>query len=202
MHTSLLEAMLCKLDFQGARYTMKGEIPVQEGNNHPTNSPMGVFDASDGKINLAASTNKMFRAFCEVMAADDLLADERFRHARGRIEHRGELMARMNAITARRPTAELVEKLNAVGCPCGPIYDIGQAFEDEQARFLAMQRPVQHPALGEFNLVRSPINLSAFAPPAAFDRPGPELGEHNHEVLREFGLTDQEIKALADAGAI
>jgi len=55
VHTSLLESMLCKLDFQGARYTMKGEVPAQEGNNHPTNSPMGVFDASDGQVNLAAN---------------------------------------------------------------------------------------------------------------------------------------------------
>ncbi|MCH2325367.1 MAG: CoA transferase, partial [Pseudomonadales bacterium] len=42
VHTSLLEAMLCKLDFQAARYTMNGEVAEQEGNNHPTLSPMGV----------------------------------------------------------------------------------------------------------------------------------------------------------------
>ena len=62
VHTSLLEAMLSKLDFQGARYTMDGEVPGQEGNNHPTNSPMGLFETADGMVNLAASTNKMFRA--------------------------------------------------------------------------------------------------------------------------------------------
>jgi crotonobetainyl-CoA:carnitine CoA-transferase CaiB-like acyl-CoA transferase len=62
VHTSLLEAMLCKLDFQGARYTMNGEIPGQEGNNHPYVSPMGVFNTADGKVNLAASSNKMFKA--------------------------------------------------------------------------------------------------------------------------------------------
>ncbi|HKI73014.1 MAG TPA: CoA transferase, partial [Pseudomonadales bacterium] len=37
VHTSLLESMLSKLDFQGARYTMNGEIPEQQGNFHPTN---------------------------------------------------------------------------------------------------------------------------------------------------------------------
>ena len=52
VHTSLLESMLCKLDFQAARYTMSGEVPSQAGNNHPTLSPMGVFDSADGRVNL------------------------------------------------------------------------------------------------------------------------------------------------------
>ena len=67
--------MLCKLDFQAARYTMTGEVPSQEGNNHPTLSPMGVFDSADGHVNLAASTDKMFRVFCEIMQADELAAN-------------------------------------------------------------------------------------------------------------------------------
>ena len=65
VHTSLLESMLSKMDFQAARYTMSGEVAGQEGNNHPTLSPMGMFDTSDGLVNLAASTNKMFQAFCK-----------------------------------------------------------------------------------------------------------------------------------------
>ena len=42
VHTSLLEAMLSKLDFQGARYTMDAEVPAQQGNFHPTNAPHGI----------------------------------------------------------------------------------------------------------------------------------------------------------------
>ena len=42
---------------------MAGEALGQEGNNHPTNSPMGVFHTLDGIFNLAVSTNKMFGAF-------------------------------------------------------------------------------------------------------------------------------------------
>ena len=48
VHTSLLESMLCKLDFQAARFTMDGEVPAQQGNDHPTQVPMGTFAAADG----------------------------------------------------------------------------------------------------------------------------------------------------------
>lgn len=202
VHTSLLESMLCKLDFQGSRYTMRREIPTQEGNNHPTNSPMGVFDTLDGKVNLAASTNKMFKAFCEKMNVTEMVNDDRFKNPKGRVQHRHQLWSEMNAITSKIPTKELVEKMNDAGCPCGPIYNIGEAFEDEQVKFLKMERPVTHESLGDFNLVRSPINMSAFDSPDSFDRAGPELGEHNDEVLLELGLTTDEITGLRDKNAI
>ncbi|GIS18348.1 MAG: hypothetical protein CM15mP120_02640 [Pseudomonadota bacterium] len=44
--------MLCKLDFQAARFTMDGEVPAQQGNDHPTQVPMGTFAAADGHINI------------------------------------------------------------------------------------------------------------------------------------------------------
>ena len=104
----------------------------------------------------------------------------------------------MNEITRTQTTADLVAVMNQAGCPCGPILNVAEAFEDEQAKFLEMQRPVSHPTLGTFNLVRSPINLSAFPRPAAFDRAGPDAGQHNEEVLLELGLTQDEIFALRE----
>ena len=181
---------------------MQREIPEQEGNNHPTNSPMGVFDTLDGQVNLAASTNKMFTAFCEQMGVPELAADERFQTSKARVKHRHELWQIMNDLTGRQTTADLVIAMNEAGCPCGPIYNIGEAFEDEQAQHLRMERPVTHETLGTFNLVRSPINLGAVEPGDAFVRPGPEAGEHNDEVLAEFGLSASDIASLRDRNII
>src|SRR5205814_8477896 len=82
VHTSLLEAMLNKLDFQGARYTMSGEVPGQEGNHHPTAVPMGTFPSRDGLVNVAASSGRMWADFCRALGADDLLADPDYADAR------------------------------------------------------------------------------------------------------------------------
>jgi crotonobetainyl-CoA:carnitine CoA-transferase CaiB-like acyl-CoA transferase len=202
VHTSLLEAMLNKLDFQGARYTMNGEVPGQEGNNHPTNSPMGVFNTADGMVNLAASTNKMFRAFTKAVDQAELAEDERFRSPKDRIRNRYELWSVINGITSQLSTQALVNLANEAGCPCGPIYNIGEAFEDPHAQSLQMVKPALHDRLGPVNLVRSPINLSAFDTTGSFDRAGPEIGQHTEEVLIEMGFSNEEISALREAGAI
>ncbi|MFP6792584.1 MAG: CaiB/BaiF CoA-transferase family protein [Pseudomonadales bacterium] len=202
VHTSLLESMLSKLDFQGARYTMAGEVPGQEGNNHPTNSPMGVFHTLDGMVNLAASTNKMFGAFTAAVGQPGLAENEKFRNTRGRIANRHELWQLINGITTGMMTAELVELANNAGCPCGPIYDIAEAFEDEHVRSLKMRRTTRREEIGEFDLVRSPINMSTFPISDHFERPGPVLGEHTDEVLIEMGFNSEDINRLRQAGAI
>ncbi len=196
VHTSLLESMLCKLDFQAARYTMTGEVPSQTGNNHPTLSPMGVFDSADGRVNLAASTDKMFRAFCEIMQADELAANADYETVAGRLTHREALWHQVNLLTRQHATRDLVELLNSVGIPCGPINTIEQAFEDEQVKFLALTKQASHAKLGKIDLIRSPINLSRYSHGAKFDRAGPELGEHSMEILKQLDYSDERIEAL------
>jgi crotonobetainyl-CoA:carnitine CoA-transferase CaiB-like acyl-CoA transferase len=202
VHTSLLESMLSKLDFQGARYTMSGEVPGQQGNFHPMAVPMGVFEARDGLVNLAASTQKMWTQLCKVLEAQALFDDGEYADVRSRAKHKDRLNAELNAVTKRFTVQELVERLNAVGVPCGPINDIGQAFEDAQTRHLKMTTPAPHPDLGDLNLVRSPINLSAFPHAERFHHAAPDAGQHTQELLREFGYGDEAIAQLTRQGAI
>jgi crotonobetainyl-CoA:carnitine CoA-transferase CaiB-like acyl-CoA transferase len=202
VHTSLLEAMLNKLDFQGARYTVDGQVPGQEGNSHPTLVPMGTFDARDGKVNICGPGALMWGKLCEVLDAQHLAADPRYQDLPGRLAHRRELEAQIGELTRRHAVADLVERLNKAGVPCGPVYDIGQAFEDAQARHLRMTRPAPHATLGDLQLLRSPINLSAFPHPESFDRAAPDAGEDTDAVLRDLGYSDDTVAAMRRDGAV
>ena len=199
VHTSLLEAMLCKLDFQAARHTMLGEVPGQEGNDHPYLTPMGAFRAKDGLVNIAAPGQRLWERLCEALGAQDLLERPEYRTAAQRARCKTDLNAAINTAASAFTTAELVQNLNALGVPCGPVNDIGQAFADEQVRHLGMAKPAPHPELGEVRLLRSPINLSAFPQPTSFRRAAPEAGADSEEVLAEFGFTAAEIEALRQA---
>jgi len=202
VHTSLLESMLNKLDFQAARYTMRGEIPGQEGNHHPTLAPMGTFRARDGLVNIAASSQKMWGSLCIALDAPQLASRFEFATEALRNSNRSALEEAINAVTQRFSAAELVQRLNPAGVPCGPIYDIGQAFQDEQVHHLRMTRAAEHPTLGRVNLLRSPINLSANPHPERFERPAPDPGQHSGELLREADFSDAEIATLISEGIV
>src|SRR3982074_2279349 len=63
IETSLLQAQIFILDFQAARYLVKGEVPKQAGNNHPTSIPTGVFKTADGHINIASPGGTIWARF-------------------------------------------------------------------------------------------------------------------------------------------
>lgn len=202
VHTSLFEAMLNKLDFQAARYTMNGEVPRQQGNDHPYLIPMGAFRCQDGLVNIAASGGRLWKRFCAALGAEELLRKAEYAGPEDRAARKEALNAEIEAVTARYTTAELVRKLNDAGVPCGPINDIGQAFEDEHAKHLGMSKPAAHPELGDLHLVRSPINLSAFPQADRFDTAAPDPGADADAILGELGCGQDEIDALRADGVI
>src|ERR671929_74052 len=100
VQSSLLQAGIALLDFQAARYTMKGEVPGQVGNDHPTSMPTSAYKTKDGYINVAASGDGMWKRICELFGRKELIGDERFKTNELRAKNRVALNAVMNAVLA------------------------------------------------------------------------------------------------------
>jgi crotonobetainyl-CoA:carnitine CoA-transferase CaiB-like acyl-CoA transferase len=202
VHTSLLESMMSKLDFQGARYIMNGEVPNQQGNDHPTQVPMGTFTAKDGHVNIAAFGSQMWQRFCDALNAKTLFEHPDYASVGSRTRHREQIKADMNVLTQQFTVAELVSSLSDAGVPCGPINTIADGFEDIQVKHLAMAVTAPHPEMGDLGLVRSPINLSSFPHPAQLDHGAPDPGADSRSVLESLGISDNEIQQLEQQGII
>ena len=199
--TSLLEAQIFMLDFQAARYLMKGEVAGQEGNFHPTSPGTGMFQTADGYINIAASGDNLWRRFCEAAGAKDLLGNPDFATVVARAKNRQALIAHLNEIMRRHPNAYWVELLTKAGVPCGPINTIDQTFADPQVRHLGIAKPVSHPKLGPQKVVGQPIHMSLHPQPAEL-RPTPDQGEHTDTVLHELGYDTAAIEELHIKGVV
>ena len=200
VYTSLLEAMVAMLDFQATRWLIDGEVPPQAGNDHPTAFPMGVFPVKDGTINIAASGDRMFGDFLKVIGAEELMKDERFRTRKSRGAHRPQLRALVEEKTRTWESEALIEALNAVGVPCGPILTIDQVFANPQVRHLGLAQTVESERLGKLTLVRSPVRLSRTS--TALTRAAPVPGGETDEVLKEYGYTPDQIAELKASGAV
>src|SRR4029077_4294175 len=73
IETSLLQAQIFMLDFQAARWLVKGEVAKQAGNNPPTSIPTGVFKTKDAYINTATAGQKTWQRFCDAASATALM---------------------------------------------------------------------------------------------------------------------------------
>jgi formyl-CoA transferase len=200
VHTSLLESQIFLLDFQATRWLIGGEVAGQAGNDHPVSIPMGVFPASDGMINIAASSARLWARFCDLVERPDWKTKPGWETLQSRAKHRKEVNAAIAEVTKLKSVAYWVETLDNAGIPCGPINSIDQVFADPQVQHLGMAAPVAHPTLGDIKLVNSALNLEGLE--RGIHSPTPEPGADTLEVLKSVGYSETEIEALRAKGAI
>jgi crotonobetainyl-CoA:carnitine CoA-transferase CaiB-like acyl-CoA transferase len=200
VQSSLLSAGIGLLDFQAARYTMKGEVPPQVGNDHPTSMPTSAYKTRDGYMNLAASGDGMWKRVCQAIGREALAADARFKTNEDRATNRTALNAELNGALAAKSSAEWIEIFNKVGVPCGPINRMNEVFADPQVRHLGATVEVDHPKIGKFRILNQPVKLSRT--PAVIKTAAPEIGTHTDEILKEAGYSEQQIKELRAKGAV
>ena len=199
LHTSLLEAQVFLMDFQAARWLVEGEVPPQEGNNHPTFVPMGTFKTKDGFVNIAPMS-AMWPRFCRAMDMEEFCEDERFATPESRKKNRKEVDQLIESKTILENSSYWIDNLNEAGIPCGPIYKMDEVFKDEQVQHLGIAGTVGSDAIGTTSIVRQPINM---------DRTGsksltasPELGEHTEPILERLGYSSKEIEKFRKQGII
>ncbi len=197
---SLLHSQVAMMDFQAARYLNEGDVPERAGNDHPTSSPMGLFEGSDGPFNLGASGEDTWQRLCRVIARPDWIDDPDYLSEALRVRNRPRLNAALAEVFSTRTVAHWVQTLNEAGVPSGPVYTVPQVFEDPQIRHLKVVVEVPTSDGVPVRVISQPVRLSRT--PAGVTAAAPGWGEHTDEVLREAGFDAAEIDALRAGGAI
>jgi crotonobetainyl-CoA:carnitine CoA-transferase CaiB-like acyl-CoA transferase len=204
---ALLDVGMAILANQAAGFVNTGNVPQRQGNSHPSLAPYQDFPTEDGAMLLAIGNDGQFARFCEAAGRPEWAADPRFASNTLRVRHREVLIPAMQALTRTRTTAQWIALLEKKAVPCGPINDIGQAFNDAQvkARGLHIKQAlapavVARTAIESIAGVASPLRLTATPP--VLNRPSPALGEHTEEVLAELGLSVSEVADLRATGVV
>jgi formyl-CoA transferase len=198
--TSLVDAGVALSVWEATEYFSGIGVPAALGSAHRMNAPYQAVRCADGYITLGAANERLFRRLCDVLGHGEWAAMAEFADNASRVQHREALASRIESITSLQPCDHWLALLEAHDIPCGPINDYAQVFADPQIRAREMVVETDHPTLGSLRTLGSPIKLSATPPDVR--RRAPMLGEHTNEVLAGAGLSQLEIDALRESGAI
>jgi alpha-methylacyl-CoA racemase len=191
---SMTDGALSWLAMVAAAYLCDGRVPRRGA--EMLNGGVACYlpyECADGWVSCGALEPKFWQAFCDGVERPDLLAHQ-FAPP-GSDGH-----AAVAEVFAGRTRAEWAAFNDEHDCCIEPVLDLDEALESDLVRAREMVVEVEQPAIGSVRLLGHPVKLSRT--PADPTRPAPALGEHTEEVLREAGLSADEIASLLDAGAV
>ncbi len=182
---ALLDSQIAVLGNQAMNYLVSGTPPKRLGNAHPNIVPYEVFPVADGYIVIASGNDGQFRKLCEALGAGDLAANPDFATNRGRVANRAVLVPALSNHTKRYTKSELLERLEALGVPAGPINGIDEVFADPHviARGMRVDLALPEAEAGSVPSVRTPVVIDGV--PQFSTRPSPMLGQHSAEILAD-----------------
>ena len=157
------------------------------------------YKTKDGHLCMMAYTERHWRKFWPAVGKPELCDDPRFSSIAARSHNVVALYELAGACLAERTTDEWIALLRGLEIPCAKMASLDDLLTDPQLAATGFFKHAHHPTEGNILYTDLPVRFSGST--STEQRLQPRLGEHSFEVLREAGLSESEIKALAAAGA-
>ncbi len=209
VEAAMIDATLNIAAEQVIEYSAYGALLDRAGNRGPTAAPQNLyrcagfdeFGRPDNWVAVAVQTDEQWKSLCRVVGKPSWATDPALTGMAGRRENHDLIDEQLAAWCADRSGDDIVAVLWDADVPVAKVMQPHRQTELEQLTFRGFFEIVDHPVNGPARLSTVPLRFSA-EPGAIHTRPAPLLGQHNHELLAELGLTATEIADLESDGII
>jgi crotonobetainyl-CoA:carnitine CoA-transferase CaiB-like acyl-CoA transferase len=187
------------LTMQSARMIWADSEPKEVGRDMRSGGITGIHPTREGYLYISANTPHFWQALCEKTGLGALASDERYDSVRKRALHCDEIVPRLHEALATRSALEW-EALFGDAVPCAAARSIEDMFDDPQVLAEDMVATYDYPGVGRYRGFRQPIRFGDTSGPAPLAAPA--FGQHSDAVLRDAGLSDDEIADLRAKRAV
>lgn len=177
-------------------YTTNGIVQPRNG-NRCRGLVQGVYSTAvdDVWVALTVRDDRDWAQLAEAMGRPDLIADARFGSPDAREASHDEFDDLVGGWTRTLTAAELVDDLSARRVPVEQVMTADRMYDVAQLDERRYYEELEHPVTGRHRYPGWPFTITPG--PGRHHRFGsPTLGQHNNEILRDLGLSDDEIEDL------
>ncbi|WP_260741680.1 CaiB/BaiF CoA-transferase family protein [Mycobacterium sp. SMC-2] len=209
VEAAMVDAALSIAAEQVVEYSAYGALLEREGNRGPKAAPQNLYRSADidefglpdSWVAIAVGTDEQWKGLCTAIGSPGWATDPRLATASGRKDHQDAIDQQLAAWCERRSGEQIVATLWDAGVPVAKVMQPHRQTELDQLAFRGFFEEVDHPVNGPARLSTVPMRSSA-GPSKFHTQHAPLLGQHNHELLAELGLSDSEIADLEAGGVI
>jgi crotonobetainyl-CoA:carnitine CoA-transferase CaiB-like acyl-CoA transferase len=152
------------------------------------------YETKDGYVCALIYNDKQWKAFFQVIGRPEKFDEPKFSNQEVRSKHYGEAYSFVAEELKKRTTAEWLEVLERADIPVQRMNSLDDIVADPHLAAIGYLRAVEHPTEGRIKSLAVPSEWSESVP--EYRRHAPRLGEHTREVLREAGLSAEQIDEL------
>lgn len=202
VESAMIEAIYFNISSEYSHYHRTGEIPPRRGDKSAgQTTPYGRYECKDGWVALIIVSEPQWKSLCKLVGRPELADDPEYEGNPMRNPKEEEINEMISAWTRTQTRDEAFEKMKAARLPVAPVRNVEEVMNDRHLHARGMLNRMQHPYMGEVILPSSPLRLFEYeTSPLEFF---PEIGAHSAEILSDLlGMTEADVKALADEGVI
>ena len=189
---SMLDGQVSLLTVAAARYFALGEIPPRLGTEHPGRVPSATFRCRDGRFAHITASDQHWEPLCRALGLKfdlDLSTND------ARVEHRDVVMQAMADKILGIERAKLLQMLDEVEVPIGPVNDVAEILGDPHVRARGIVGSFDYPGVGEFKALGLPYKFLGWDNPQV--GAPPVLGGDTERLLRDLlGYSPEKIRKL------
>jgi formyl-CoA transferase len=198
---ALYEAIFAMMESMVPEFDVFGFIRERTGNIMPGITPSSIHTSADGKhVQIGANGDAIFKRFMLVIGREDLANDPVLASNDGRDSRRDEIYGVIDRWVNSQPLDTVLTQLNQADVPVSRIFSAEDMFSDPQYLAREMFLQAKLPDGKDFKMPGIVPKLSDT--PGDCEWVGPQLGEHNAQVLQALGYNASQIAQLRKDGAI
>jgi len=198
---ALYEAVFNCMESLLPEYSAFGAVRGPAGSALPGIAPSNAYLCGDGGYALVAGNgDSIYKRLMTAIGRDDLGNDPELANNAGRVARIAEIDAAIGAWTRERSVDEVLAVLDRAGVPAGRIYTVADIAADPHYAARGMLQQIR---LDDGDLLTVPGVVPKLSrTPGGHRRNAPGIGQDTEAVMRELGLTEEQIAGLKDRGVI
>lgn len=191
---NLMESLVPEFDYAGV-------VRERTGGALPGIVPSNTYTTKDGEnVVIAGNGDAIFKRLMRAIGREDMAQDPQLARNDGRVARTAEIDNTIAAWTLQLSCEEVLTRLQQADVPVGKIYSVRDMMQDPQ--YLARNMFEQHQFADGTEIKMPAVSPKLSETPGRTQWLGPDLGQHNEEILLNLGYDSEQIAQLRLEGVL